>query len=102
MLWTWKPSSFIPHIYIDPLEFPQEELVIITSKINENCDFNILIMIDPVPGRIMRQFNTIIDFAEKYDLSGLKNSRERYKEFKKENFKLKTMQPGEFLSSKIE
>ena len=39
--------------------------------------------------------------AEKYDLNRLNKSRERYKGYKRDDFNLKTMQPGEFLSSEI-
>jgi DNA polymerase-3 subunit chi len=101
LLWTWKQASFIPHIYINTVEENVAEPVVITNKLKKNHGFDVLIMVDPVPVQIMLQFHKIIDFAEKYDLARLDKSRQRYKEFRKENFTLKTMQAGEFLSSKI-
>ena len=101
LLWTWKQSSFIPHVFIDSIQDRPEEPVVITSKIGENPDFDVLIMFNPVSAKVMKKFSKIIDFAEKNDLSLLHKSRERYKEYKRDDFKLITMQPGEFLSSKI-
>ena len=39
LLWTWKQSSFIPHVFIDSIQDRPEEPVVITSKIGENLDF---------------------------------------------------------------
>ena len=101
LLWTWKQSSFIPHRFFESLDSRPEEPVVITSTLNESLGFDVLIMFDPVPINIMHNFSKIIDFAEKYDPNRLTKSRERYKEYMKDNFKLETMRPGEFLSSKI-
>jgi DNA polymerase-3 subunit chi len=100
LLWTWKQSSFIPHVYLNTIEEKTEEPVVISTKVDKNIGFNVLLMVNPVPIEVMRQFRIIIDFAEKYDLALLQESRGRYKEFKKHHFNMKAMQLGQFLSLK--
>jgi DNA polymerase-3 subunit chi len=97
LLWTWKQQSFIPHMFLDSLSEPHQEPVIITSLIEANADYSTLLLVDPLPLAVVSQFPTVIDFAEKYEAQALESSRERYKIYRDQNFKIETMPPGEFL-----
>ena len=96
-LWMWKQSSFIPHLYTPKLETPFEEPVIITSEIETAADYNILLMYDPAPLEVLSKFTQVIDFAEKYDLTALQKSRERYQMYQEKKWPVDTVKPGEFL-----
>jgi DNA polymerase-3 subunit chi len=100
LLWTWKQASFIPHVYLPVMTEKTEEPVVITSKVEKNTGFEVLIMVNPVAVEVMQQFQTVIDFAEKYNLVSLNESRRRYKELKKKNIALNSMHLGQFLSLK--
>ena len=102
LLWTWKQSSFIPHIYCDTLEASAYEPILITSHISNNFDYHILILMDPVTTETLNKFEVVIEFAEKYDIACLSASRERYKMYKSHNYQIETLQPGEFLTTQIE
>ncbi len=97
LLWTWKQQSFIPHMFLDSLSEPHQEPVIITSIIEAIADYSTLLLVDPLPLAVVSQFPTVIDFAEKYEAQALESSRERYKIYRDQNFKIETMPPGEFL-----
>ena len=108
LLWTWKQSSFIPHVYDNEFIVPHEETIVITSQkgieseiIKSDHGYDVCVMVDPVPFPVVDYFRQVIDFAEKYDQSRLIQSRERYKRMKSDDVILKTMQPGEFLSAKM-
>jgi DNA polymerase-3 subunit chi len=97
LLWTWKQQSFIPHVFLDSLSEPHPEPVIITSRIEANADYSTLLLADPLPLAVISQFSIVIDFAEKYEAQALESSRERFKIYRDQNFKIDTMPPGEFL-----
>jgi len=101
LLWTWKQSSFIPHKYIGHLDSPFEEQVIISPDIVKAADYDILLLAAPADRSVTDQFSVILDFADKYDQSLLKKSRERYKSYREYQYLLKDMQPGEFISTEI-
>lgn len=101
MLWTWKQSSFIPHINLPNLTAPTEEPVVITQSFHENMGYDILIQVTPVQDEIRKQFPLVIDFAEKYDVNALQRSRDRYRKLQQEHVKLKSMQAGEFMHASI-
>lgn len=96
-LWIWKQSSFIPHILTDKLITEQEEPVVITSQIETAAGYNILLMFDPAPLEVLTEFDQVIDFAEKYDLSALQMSRDRYRIYQEKKIPVDTVKPGEFL-----
>ena len=102
LLWTWKQSSFIPHVYTKTLSDPFDESVVISNQIKKNPKYDILLMDYPASLDVIKQFNLVIDFAEKYDLARLKKSRERYKLYQQEKMKVTTMQPGEFFHADID
>jgi DNA polymerase-3 subunit chi len=102
LLWTWKQSSFIPHIYSTTLEESVFEPILITSQIGNNFDYNVLILLDAVATETVNKFETVIEFAEKYDISRLTESRERYKMYKSQDYQIETLQPGEFLTAQLE
>jgi len=99
LLWTWKQSSFIPHKYMDALDEPQEEPIIITQKILHSENFDILVLAAPAPKEVTDLFPTIIDFADRSDQNQLLQSRERYKAYRSYQYELKDMQAGDFLTS---
>lgn len=101
LLWNWKQSSFVPHIYLNILRTSQLEPVLLTSQIESNPDYKILVVVEPVSTEIIKNFSIVIDFAEKYDATRLNQSRERYKSYRDGGFKIETMQPGEFLMATI-
>lgn len=97
LIWTWKQSSFVPHNYVEELTQKYQEPITITSSLKNNPGNDILIMSDPVPLSTISHFLLVIDFAEKYDLTLLEKSRERYKIYKDQKLEIQTVQPGEFL-----
>ena len=99
LLWTWKQQSFVPHKYVEKLSEPHQEPIVLTTNIETPVDFDTILMIDPLPIESVNQFNTAIDFAEKYDSQGIERSRSRYKIYKEHNLNIDTLQPGEFLHS---
>lgn len=102
LLWTWKQSSFIPHIYSTTLETASYEPIQITSQIVNNFDYNVLIVLDTVPTEALNKFEMVIEFAEKYDISRLTESRKRYKMYKSQHYQIETLQPAEFLTAKLD
>ena len=101
LLWTWKQSSFIPHIYSANLEAPFYEPVLVTSRISRNFDYEVLITLEAIPTETLNKFEIVIEFAEKYDITRLNESRKRYKMYKSQNYQIETLQPGEFLTSQL-
>ena len=102
VLWTWKQSSFIPHVYVSCMDRTYPEPVVITNDIAENSDFQILLMVNPSPGDIIQKFRKVIDFAEKYDVRLLEASRERFRAYKAQNVNIHTLQPGEFMQMNLD
>ena len=96
-LWIWKQSSFIPHLYTTKLDTAFEEPVVITSEIETAADYNMLLMYDPAPLEVLSKFDQVIDFAEKYDLTALQKSRERYRMYQEKKWPVETVKPGQFL-----
>lgn len=97
LLWTWKQQSFIPHLFVETLSSHHREPIVITNQIEDKQHYDTLLLVDPLPIEELLKFKTVIDFAERYDTSTLKLSRERYKAYREHNVNIETMQPGEFL-----
>jgi len=102
MLWTWKQSSFIPHLYCDKLNQDYDEPIVITPHVESASGYNILLMFDPAPIEVLAQFDLIIDFAEKYDIALVKKSRERYREYTNKNWQVDSITSGHFLQMSLE
>ena len=102
MLWTWKQSSFIPHRFVQDLTSPVDETIIITNNLNNDLKFDTLILISPTDLEKISWFDTIIDFAEKYNPSKLESDRNRYKEYRDNKLALETYNPGEYLNKESE
>ncbi len=96
-LWIWKQSSFIPHLYVEKLDTSFEEPVIITSQVESSADYDVLLMYDPAPLEVVNMFDQVIDFAEKYDLAALKESRDRFRHYQTNKLSVDSMKPGQFL-----
>jgi DNA polymerase-3 subunit chi len=101
LLWMWKQQSFVPHRYSESLDESFAESVVITTQVNKNPDFDILLTLHPVDWDILVKFGMVIDFAEKYDSHALQESRNRFRNFKEKGVSVSSMQPGEFLHSTL-
>jgi DNA polymerase-3 subunit chi len=99
LIWTWKQSSFIPHKFVNVLNEPHDEPIVITQKILQPANFDILILAAPAPKEVTDLFQIIIDFADRSDQNLLLQSRERYKTYRSYQYALKNMQAGDFLTS---
>jgi DNA polymerase-3 subunit chi len=97
LLWTWKQHSFVPHTYIDSLDSALIEPIVLTTNIDTPEGYDTILLVDPVPLEEVKKFNTVIEFAEKYDSHALQLSRKRYKLYRDHEFNIDTMQPGEYL-----
>ena len=97
MLWIWKQSCFIPHVFTETMDQPYEEPVVITSKITDSSGYDLLLLHDPVEPGLVDKFDIVIDFAEKYNQTLLKNSRDRYRQYQKNNWQIESIPPGTFL-----
>jgi len=99
LLWTWKQQSFIPHQYVEVLSELHPEPVILTNRIDQESDYSLIILFDPLPLEKLESYEMIIDFAEKYDISALSASRERFKTYRAHQYEIDSLPPGEFLHS---
>jgi DNA polymerase-3 subunit chi len=97
LLWTWKQSSFIPHVYCSEPQADPSEPVVLSDNINGTADYEYLILVEPVALDELDGFTTILDFAEKYDQAQLLKSRARFKEYSAKGYAIKSLPPGEFL-----
>ena len=97
LLWIWKQSSFVPHIFTKLLSNKILEPVVLTSHIEHNPGFEILLLAHHGPLETMLKFEQVIDFAEKYDSALLQLSRDRFKSYRSQNLKIETWQAGDFM-----
>lgn len=97
LLWIWKQASFIPHLYSQQLSYKVLEPVILTTQIENNPGFEVLLLAHPVALDTVLKFEQVIDFAEKYDSTLLNSSRDRFKVYRDNKLKVETWQPGDFL-----
>ena len=85
-MWTWKRSAFLPHAYdngaVDCLEDP---VVISTAERNSN-GATVLIMGKACSVEFMRQFTTVIAFAEIYDDALRQEARQRFRRYREVGF----------------
>ena len=77
-MWSWQKGSFIPHAFANgAVECLDEPVVTATAEENSN-GANVLIMGKPCHLDFIRQFKTVLDFAEVYDDQMAEASRERF------------------------
>jgi len=77
-MWSWQKGSFIPHALDNgAVECIDEPVIIATVEENSN-GASVLIMGRPCRLDFMRQFKTVLDFAEVYDDQLAEASRERF------------------------
>jgi len=81
-MWTWKKGAFIPHACdngaVDCLDDP----VVITCEERNANGARVLVMGKPCSVSFIRQFETVIDFAELYDDDLKIASRKRFAQYK--------------------
>lgn len=85
-LWTWRRDSFLPHSFdngaVDCLGDP---IVIASTERNANAS-RVVILGRPASLNFLRQFDTVIDFAETYDEDLAAASRRRYRSYQEAGF----------------
>lgn len=85
-LWTWKRDTFLPHAFdngaVDCLADP---IVIASAERNANAS-RVVILGRPAGLNFLRQFETVIDFAELYDDELAAASRNRYRSYQEAGF----------------
>jgi DNA polymerase-3 subunit chi len=85
-LWTWKRDSFLPHTFDNGnLECLGDPIVIAAQERNANAS-RVIILGRPASLTFLRQFDTIIDFAETYDEELATASRKRYRAYQEAGF----------------
>lgn len=85
-LWSWKRDSFLPHSFDNgSVECLGDPIVIASSERNANAS-RVVILGRPASLNFLRQFNTIIDFAERYDEDLAAASRKRYRSYQEAGF----------------
>ncbi|NLC70303.1 MAG: DNA polymerase III subunit chi [Desulfuromonadaceae bacterium] len=77
-LWTWRKSSFMPHLLVNGQNAAPEEPVVITTTCDADFGADILIMAGPCPLEFIRHFSVGYDFAELYDAKLQEESRRRF------------------------
>jgi DNA polymerase III subunit chi len=85
-MWVWQKGSFIPHALdngtVDCIDDP---VVIDTRERNPN-GAQVLIMGKPCSLSFVRQFETVIDFAEVYDEALAAAARRRFQQYREAGF----------------
>ena len=85
-LWTWKRDSFLPHAFDNgAIECLGDPIVIASAERNANAS-RVAILGRPASLNFLRQFDTIIDFAETYDDDLKAASRQRYRSYQEAGF----------------
>jgi DNA polymerase-3 subunit chi len=85
-MWTWKKGAFIPHVYQNgSVECHDEPVVIVAGEENPNGS-EVLLMGVPCRLEFIRHFRHVVDFAEVFDETRLKVSRDRFKEYREYGF----------------
>ncbi|TLM69363.1 MAG: DNA polymerase III subunit chi [Deltaproteobacteria bacterium] len=85
-MWTWKKSSFVPHVYDNgTVECLDEPVVIAIREENAN-GAGVLIAGRPCSMEFARQFQVVIDFAEVYDEALREASRTRFRAYRETGF----------------
>jgi DNA polymerase III subunit chi len=85
-MWVWQKGSFIPHALdngtVDCIDDP---VVIGTEERNPN-GAQVLIMGKPCSLSFVRQFETVIDFAETYEAALTVTARQRFQQYREAGF----------------
>lgn len=85
-LWTWKRDSFLPHALDNgAVECLNDPIVIAAAEHNANAS-RVVILGCPASLNFLRQFDTLIDFAETYDDELATASRQRYRSYQQAGF----------------
>lgn len=101
LLWIWKQSSFVPHLYTRTVSYKILEPVVFTSQVVENPDFDTLLLSSPAPLETIMKFQQVIDFAEKFDDQLLKLSRDRFLLYRDNKLDLQTWELDKFLAANL-
>jgi DNA polymerase III subunit chi len=101
LLWIWKQSSFVPHLFTHSISYKILEPVVITSQVIENPGFDLLILANPAAAETIMKFEQVIDFAEKFDEHLLKLSRDRFISYRENKLNLETWESDKFLAASL-
>ncbi len=85
-MWTWHKGSFVPHCFANGAVDCLDEPVVISLAERNGNGAAILIMGKPCSLDFLKQFARVIDFAEAYDDSLLKDSRQRFVRYREAGF----------------
>ena len=82
LLWTFSPTSFIPHCNIvEDDQLADMTPVILSNQIQISCLFDVLINLHDQPPNLLNQFNRLIEIAGTSHEDKLA-ARERYRFYK--------------------
>jgi len=85
-MWTWKKTSFVPHVYDNGTVDSLDEPVVITTRESNPNGAQTLIMGKPCSLEFIRRFEQVIDFAELYDDELAVESRRRFAAYRGAGF----------------
>jgi len=85
-LWTWNKASFLPHAFDNGSVDCFDEPIVICTE--ERCcnGASVLILGKPCSLEFLRNFTTVIDFAELYDDDLAAASRQRFANYREAGF----------------
>lgn len=85
-MWTWRRETFLPHSFDNgAVECLGDPIIIASTERNANAS-RVAILGRPASLNFLRQFDTIIDFAETYDDDLAAASRKRYRSYQEAGF----------------
>lgn len=85
-LWSWKRDAFLPHAFDNgAVDCLAEPIVIAAAERNANAS-RVIILGRPASLNFLRQFDTVIDFAELHDDVLAEASRRRYRSYQEAGF----------------
>lgn len=85
-MWSWKQASFLPHVYDNGAVDCHEEPIVIGTRERNPNSASVLIMGQPCSLEFIRNFETVVDFAELHDPELAEQSRTRFIQYKKAGF----------------
>ncbi|TYO99707.1 DNA polymerase III chi subunit [Geothermobacter ehrlichii] len=85
-MWTWNKGSFLPHVYDNGAVECHDEPVVISCRTRNANNAGVLVMGRPCEIDFMRQFETVVDFAETHDEAARQRSRQRFRQYREAGF----------------
>ena len=90
LLWTFKQSSFVPHVLLDEVEEPVIEPVIIAADDEDPPEADVLFVLSgETPERWIDAYDHVYDFAPVYDDELKKAARQRFKTYQDAGYQMR-------------